>query len=91
FSLCLEDLVTVALGRYLRALVSSIRSDEEVPSSGKSSSEQILDKMFSLFMEHGSLWSEVCYLPRSSARSSLKALFMATTKCIQPTTLHFMV
>ncbi|KAL9254307.1 Calcineurin-binding protein 1-like protein [Drosera capensis] len=63
FSLCLEDLVPVALGRYLRALVSSIRSDEEVPSSGKSSSEQILEKMFCLFMEQGSLWSEVCSLP----------------------------
>ncbi|GAB2250906.1 hypothetical protein Droror1_Dr00017156 [Drosera rotundifolia] len=63
FSLCLEDLVPVALGRYLRALVSSIRSDEEVPSSGQSSSEQILEKIFSLFMEQGSLWSEVCSLP----------------------------
>ncbi|GAB2275872.1 hypothetical protein Dimus_010617 [Dionaea muscipula] len=63
FSLCLEDLVPVALGRYLKALMSSIRSDMELPSAAKSSSEQILEKMFTLFLEQGSLWADICNLP----------------------------
>ncbi|GAB4837158.1 hypothetical protein Ancab_002069 [Ancistrocladus abbreviatus] len=65
FSLCLEDLAPVALGRYLNALVLSKQSDEDIaPSSAsRSSPEQILEKMFTLFMEQGSLWAEVCSLP----------------------------
>ncbi|GMH10793.1 hypothetical protein Nepgr_012634 [Nepenthes gracilis] len=64
FSLCLEDLVPVALGRYLKALISSIRSDVDIASSiASSSQDQILEKMFTLFLEQGSLWADICSLP----------------------------
>ncbi|XP_059645535.1 calcineurin-binding protein 1 isoform X2 [Cornus florida] len=64
FSLCLEDLVPVALGRYIKALISSVHRTETVgygPASNPP--EHILEKMFSLFMEQMNLWSEICSLP----------------------------
>ncbi|XP_062023853.1 calcineurin-binding protein 1 isoform X1 [Rosa rugosa] len=63
FSLCIEDLVPVALGRYVKALVSSIRQVETVGSGAVDNSEHILEKVFSLFMEQGNLWPEICGLP----------------------------
>uniref|UniRef100_A0A803PHX4 Uncharacterized protein n=1 Tax=Cannabis sativa TaxID=3483 RepID=A0A803PHX4_CANSA len=61
FSLCIEDLVPVALGRYVKALVSSMGQAEKVGGAA-SSSEQILEKLFSLFIEQGNLWPEICSL-----------------------------
>lgn len=61
FSLCLEDLVPVALGRYLKTLIASMQSTAAAAAS--SSPELILEKMFTLFMEQGSLWSDLCNLP----------------------------
>ncbi|PQQ13900.1 uncharacterized protein Pyn_06404 [Prunus yedoensis var. nudiflora] len=63
FSLCIEDLVPVALGRYVKALVSSMRQAETVGSGATSNSEHILEKVFVLFMEQGNLWPEICGLP----------------------------
>ncbi|XP_004291149.1 PREDICTED: uncharacterized protein LOC101292862 [Fragaria vesca subsp. vesca] len=63
FSLCIEDLVPVSLGRYVKALVSSIRQAETVGSGAVDNSEHILEKVFSLFMEQGNLWPEICGLP----------------------------
>ncbi|CBI20600.3 unnamed protein product, partial [Vitis vinifera] len=63
FSLCLEDLVPVALGRYIKALISSMRQAETVGSTAASRSEHMLEKMFTLFMEQGSLWPDLCSLP----------------------------
>lgn len=63
FSLCIEDLVPVAVGRYIKALISSMRRAETVGSAPASSSEHVLEKMFALFMEQGSLWPEICSLP----------------------------
>uniref|UniRef100_A0A803LBH5 Calcineurin-binding protein 1 n=1 Tax=Chenopodium quinoa TaxID=63459 RepID=A0A803LBH5_CHEQI len=61
FSLCLEDLVPVALGRYLKTLISSMSSTDAAASTpAKSSPEQILEKMFTLFMEQASLWPDIC-------------------------------
>lgn len=60
FSLCIEDLVPVALGRYVKALVSSMHQAEKVGYGAPSSSEQILEKLFSLFIEQGYLWPEIC-------------------------------
>lgn len=63
FSLCIEDLVPVALGRYIKALVSSMHQAKKVGSGAPSNYEHILEKMFALFIEHGNLWPELCGLP----------------------------
>lgn len=63
FSLCLEDLVPVALGTYLKTLISTMSSADDVASAAKSSPEQILEKMFTLFMEQASLWPDICISP----------------------------
>ncbi|EEF45833.1 conserved hypothetical protein [Ricinus communis] len=60
FSLCIEDIVPVALGRLIKALVSSMH---QAGSSAPSSSEHQLEKLFSLFMEQGNLWPEIFHLP----------------------------
>ncbi|KAJ0030881.1 hypothetical protein Pint_12896 [Pistacia integerrima] len=63
FSLCIEDLVPVALGRYIRALLSSMNQAEAAGSIAASSSEHQLEKIFALFMEQGNLWPEICGAP----------------------------
>ncbi|XP_024034342.1 uncharacterized protein LOC18055037 isoform X1 [Citrus clementina] len=63
FSLCIEDLVPVALGRYIRALLSSMHHSGIIYSSAGSSSELVLEKIFALFMEQGNLWPEICGAP----------------------------
>ncbi|KAG6649279.1 calcineurin-binding protein 1 isoform X3 [Carya illinoinensis] len=63
FSLCIEDLVPVALGRYIKALISSMHQAETVGSGAASGSEHVLEKLFALFMEQGNLWPEICGLP----------------------------
>ncbi|KAJ7965908.1 Tetratricopeptide repeat (TPR)-like superfamily protein [Quillaja saponaria] len=63
FSLCIEDIVPVALGRHLKALISSMHQPQNISSDAASSTEQVLEKMFGLFMEHGNLWPEICSLP----------------------------
>ncbi|KAK9273730.1 hypothetical protein L1049_018540 [Liquidambar formosana] len=63
FSLCLEDLVPVALGRYVKALITSMRQVETAVSGAASSYEQLLEKMFTLFMEQVTLWPDICNLP----------------------------
>nr|XP_016504943.1 PREDICTED: uncharacterized protein LOC107822878 [Nicotiana tabacum] len=63
FSLCLEDLIPVALGRYLKALISSIHQTDHMSCAASNSSEHHLEKMFSLFMEQVTMWSDICGLP----------------------------
>ncbi|MED6192117.1 hypothetical protein PIB30_007294 [Stylosanthes scabra] len=63
FSLCIEDIVPVAIGRYLKALISAMGHFRTSSSGQVSSSENVLEKMFALFMEQGSLWPEICSLP----------------------------
>lgn len=60
--MCLEDLVPVALARYVKALISSLRNPESSGAKG-SLMEHLLEKMFSLFMEQVNLWSDICSLP----------------------------
>lgn len=65
FSLCLEDLVPLTLGRYIRALIMSI-SQSCVGSNGASATdsvEQLLEKLFNLFLDQVNLWSDICNLP----------------------------
>lgn len=61
--MCIEDLVPVALGRYIRALLSSMHHSGITYSSAGSSSELVLEKIFALFMEQGNLWPEICGAP----------------------------
>lgn len=63
FSLCIEDLVPVAIGRYLKALVSTIHHSLDTSSGSVSRSDSVLERIFALFMEQGSLWPEICSLP----------------------------
>ncbi|KAJ8774813.1 hypothetical protein K2173_017259 [Erythroxylum novogranatense] len=63
FSLCIEDLVPVALGRLIKALISSINQAETAGSGIPKNSDQTLEKMFSLFIEQGNLWPELLSLP----------------------------
>ncbi|XVF35387.1 hypothetical protein REPUB_Repub18cG0141300 [Reevesia pubescens] len=63
FSLCIEDLVPVALGRHIKALVLSLSQVETAGTDPASSFEHQLEKIFGLFMEHGTLWPEICCLP----------------------------
>ncbi|KAL8161071.1 hypothetical protein V2J09_012560, partial [Rumex salicifolius] len=65
FSLCLEDMVPVALGRYLKGLILSMQSIPScsLPVAGRNNPEQILEKMFSLFIEQGCNWPDICSLP----------------------------
>lgn len=63
FSLCLEDLVPVALGRYVSALISSMTQSKDTEITALNSCEQLLEKMFSLFVEQMNLWSDLCNLP----------------------------
>lgn len=63
FSLCIEDLVPVATGRYIKALISTMHHTQTAGSSSDSSSDYVLERLFTLFMEQGSLWPDICCLP----------------------------
>ncbi|KAI3860081.1 hypothetical protein MKX03_033781 [Papaver bracteatum] len=63
-SLCLEDLVPVALVRYIQSLVSSIHQAETLGSADVSCSpEHWLEKLFNLFMDQGNVWTDISSLP----------------------------
>ncbi|QCE16034.1 calcineurin-binding protein 1 isoform X2 [Vigna unguiculata] len=62
FSLCIEDLIPVAIGRYLKALISTICHSQTAASGSVTSYDNVLERMFALFMEQGSLWPEICSL-----------------------------
>lgn len=62
FSFCIEDLIPVAIGRYLKALISTICHSQTAASGSGSSYDIVLERMFALFMEQGSLWPEICSL-----------------------------
>ncbi|KAF5192614.1 Calcineurin-binding protein [Thalictrum thalictroides] len=59
FSLCLEDLVPVALGRLIQALMSSICQAETL---GKNFPQHLLERMFQLFIDQGNLWTDISSL-----------------------------
>lgn len=63
FSLCLEDLVPIALGRYIKALTTSINKIETDTNIDNTAFEHLLEKMFSLYIEQMNLWSDICSLP----------------------------
>ncbi|CAH9121246.1 unnamed protein product [Cuscuta epithymum] len=63
FSLCLEDLIPVVLGRYIMALILCLRQTSDGSDSTDNSVEYPLEKMFCLFLEQTGLWSDICCLP----------------------------
>lgn len=63
FSLCLEDLVPVAVGRYAKSLTSSIYKTEIECGGEHTPNGTLLEKIFSLYMEQVNLWSDICSLP----------------------------
>ncbi|KAL1210294.1 Calcineurin-binding protein 1 [Cardamine amara subsp. amara] len=63
FSLCVEDLVPVAIGRYINALVSSMNRVEST--GAKINPDCELEKIFSLFIEQGSIWPDICNFPET--------------------------
>jgi calcineurin-binding protein cabin-1 len=63
FSLCVEDLVPVAIGRYVKALVSSMSRVESAGAIINPDSQ--LEKIFSLFIEQGSIWPDICNFPET--------------------------
>jgi len=52
----------VAIGRYLKALISTICHSQTAASGSVTSYDNVLERMFALFMEQGSLWPEICSL-----------------------------
>ncbi|KAJ4839309.1 hypothetical protein Tsubulata_018120 [Turnera subulata] len=62
FITCIH-LVPVALGRLIKALISSMHRAENVGCGTAGSSELQQEKIFSLFMEQGNLWPEIFSLP----------------------------
>ncbi|KAK1288401.1 hypothetical protein QJS10_CPB19g00805 [Acorus calamus] len=63
FSLCLEDIIPVALGRYIQVMISSIRKAEAIGPSGTTSVEHLLEKMFHIYMDQMNIWSDLSKLP----------------------------
>jgi calcineurin-binding protein cabin-1 len=59
----LGDIVPVGLGKYLQVLTEAIRNPEVRQGSGDTSVEQLLEKMFSVFMDHANLWVDISTLP----------------------------
>ncbi|XP_068647535.1 calcineurin-binding protein 1 [Aristolochia californica] len=84
FSLCLEDIAPVALGRYIQALAASINNAESLSSSGPSSREHQLDRMFNLFIDHCNLWADISCLPEMRSQEfSESALYCYIHEYIQ--------
>ncbi|KAK4412567.1 Calcineurin-binding protein 1 [Sesamum alatum] len=63
FSLCLEDLVPVSLGRYIKALIMSICQDGTGSCTAADHVEHLLEKLFNLFLDQVNLWSDIWSLP----------------------------
>lgn len=60
FSLCLDDLSRLALRKYTQALSKQIGQAETNPNGSvtNTGSNTLMEKLFNLFMDHGTSWSE---------------------------------
>ncbi|XP_071917630.1 calcineurin-binding protein 1 isoform X2 [Coffea arabica] len=63
FSPCLEDIVPVAIGRYIKTLILSIQQSLSCSDPTRGAIEHLLEKLFSLFLDQVNLWSDICNLP----------------------------
>ncbi|KAG0581073.1 hypothetical protein KC19_4G222800 [Ceratodon purpureus] len=67
FSLCLEDISRVALGKYILVLARAIcQADSEGPAS-QTRLHPLLEKMFNLYMDYGISWSDSAGLSLAEA------------------------
>ncbi|KAJ7562157.1 hypothetical protein O6H91_03G056900 [Diphasiastrum complanatum] len=67
FSLCLDDVASIALGSYIRTLgrtISQVLTDGCMENSAL---KNLLEKMFNVFMDQGSSWSETVGLSLAEA------------------------
>ncbi|XP_066371477.1 calcineurin-binding protein 1 isoform X2 [Miscanthus floridulus] len=63
FALCLGDIVPAGLGKYLQVLTAAIHDPEIRRSSGDASVEQLLEKMFTVFIDHANMWADISTIP----------------------------
>ncbi|VAI01133.1 unnamed protein product [Triticum turgidum subsp. durum] len=63
FALCLGDIVPVGLGKYLQVLTAAIRDPEIRRVCGDVSTEQLLEKMFGIFMDHANMLADINTIP----------------------------
>ncbi|PWZ56789.1 Calcineurin-binding protein cabin-1 [Zea mays] len=63
FALCLGDIVPVGLGKYILVLTAAIHNPEIRRASGDASVEQLLEKMFTVFMDHANMWADISNIP----------------------------
>lgn len=63
FSLCLEDLVPVALMRYIKSLTMCISQVGPGSDATVESIEHLLERLFNLFLERVNLWHDIFCLP----------------------------
>ncbi|PNT74299.1 uncharacterized protein LOC100823822 isoform X2 [Brachypodium distachyon] len=63
FALCLGDIVPLGLGKYLQVLTTAIRDPEVRRICGDTPVEELLEKMFSVFMDHANLLADISTIP----------------------------
>lgn len=61
--MCLGDIVPVGLGKYILVLTAAIHNPEIRRASGDASVEQLLEKMFTVFMDHANMWADISNIP----------------------------
>lgn len=67
FSLCLEDISRVALGKYILALARAICQTDSEGSTSQTLLHPLLEKMFNLYMDFGISWSDSAGLSLAEA------------------------
>lgn len=67
FSLCLEDISRVALGKYILALARAICQADAEGLSSQTKFYSLLEKMFNLYMDYGISWADSAGLSLAEA------------------------
>ena len=67
FSLCLEDISRVALGKYILVLARAICQADSEGHSSQTRLHPLLEKMFNLYMDYGISWSDSAGLSLAEA------------------------
>ncbi|KAE8809006.1 hypothetical protein D1007_14433 [Hordeum vulgare] len=73
FALCLGDIVPVGLGKYLQVLTAAIRDPEIRQVCGDVSTEQLLEKMFGVFMDHANMLGDISTIPEVNSPELLES------------------
>lgn len=67
FSLCLADMIQIALGKYIHTLGAAIFQFDMVGTVPNLSLKNLLERFFNLFMEHGGSWSDIVTMSLTEA------------------------